>query len=726
MTYARTYFRDTVVLDNAFRARLRLDGLPPGDVLIAAREVTVDGAFDIHDRDLVILADRFDGAGGTITVDRLDVAPRITVACRRFAGLVASAPGVQGDGGAQGRPGRAGRAGRNASLPFKPGGNGGPGGPGGSGHPGGKGGRGGTISVVLVDDETPGGIDRSLLTVPGGPGGPGGAGGPGGPGGMGGFGDPEGSDGADGPDGPEGVPGPTGDPGVVEVSVVQDADYWSAIAPLSAGWAAYRLRLGEYYFRAANPDVPPRDGYLGLAMAELTAVRLLDPTNGRAETLRNRLVNNQNVLGLARDVDIIPDFPGYEQVVVAYAPLVLGLFQSGSSLLQGNLTLEQMAASIARDIAHLDGLEAILETERAAAARCLAAVLTEQEKANRVFASLQQQIAARQFELEHKSVGWLDLFGIGGYVAVVAIISLATGGGAAAVAGAYLPQIISTLTDGGGMPFSEADRAAALNAALGLKGLLGPDGKPDPLGPMFLSLSKLLADVDSSDGDGELKALLRESVQVTYDKLIAARRVEQAALSLAAAEERLALARQDRALAQSQLDGLVAETGYLEQVALTLIRAAQGYMDVLMRYAFLAARAVEIYTMDDLSGDVFYDYGYVHPDLEQDHADGLLPLAQLIGAYVTSWSRFVGVIGYRSRYDGYFGGAGRVQDKVFLSITDPAALTAFLSNPTLPGRGSHRGPPVHEVRGQGDVRAAHAGRSHRQRPGDQHPRRARR
>lgn len=58
MTYARTYFRDTIVLNNAFKTRLRLEGLPAGDVLIAARKVTVDGALDIPGRNLVILADR--------------------------------------------------------------------------------------------------------------------------------------------------------------------------------------------------------------------------------------------------------------------------------------------------------------------------------------------------------------------------------------------------------------------------------------------------------------------------------------------------------------------------------------------------------------------------------------------------------------------------------------------------------------------------------------------
>jgi hypothetical protein len=122
---------------------------------------------------------------------------------------------------------------------------------------------------------------------------------------------------------------------------------------------------------------------------------------------------------------------------------------------------------------------------------------------------------------------------------------------------------------------------------------------------------------------------------------------------------------------------------FLEQVALTLVTSAQGFMDVLMRYAFFAARSVEIYTLDDLSAEIFYDYGYIHPDLEQDHHDGFFPLAQLIGAYVTSWTRFVGIVTYRTRYDAYLAASDRVVDKVFVSLTDPAALARFRDTQTL-------------------------------------------
>jgi len=106
-------------------------------------------------------------------------------------------------------------------------------------------------------------------------------------------------------------------------------------------------------------------------------------------------------------------------------------------------------------------------------------------------------------------------------------------------------------------------------------------------------------------------------------------------------------------------------------------------MDILSKYAFFAARALEIYTLTDLSNDIHFDYGYIHPDTEQDYQDHLLPLVQFIGAYQTSWSRFVDIINYRNSYDSYYSSGTRVHDKVFLSITDPLVLTEFRQTQTL-------------------------------------------
>ena len=210
--------------------------------------------------------------------------------------------------------------------------------------------------------------------------------------------------------------------------------------------------------------------------------------------------------------------------------------------------------------------------------------------------------------------------------------------------------------------------------------------RDDPIGtvtPLALSFAKMIKDVDEAEGDADLKKLLKELVELTHAKLTTQLRNEQANFTLQAATLRLEQALRDLELARAQLNGLVDDVSFLEQVALTLIRSAQGYMDVLIKYAFFAARSLEIYTLTDISDEIHYDYGYIHPDIEQDYQDLLLPLAQLIGAYQTSWGRFVGIINYRNSYDNYFTSGSKVNDKVFLSITDPLVLAQFRQTQSL-------------------------------------------
>jgi hypothetical protein len=201
--------------------------------------------------------------------------------------------------------------------------------------------------------------------------------------------------------------------------------------------------------------------------------------------------------------------------------------------------------------------------------------------------------------------------------------------------------------------------------------------------PLAVSFAKMVKDLSEAQGDSDMIQLLREATELTHAQLLAQMRNDQAGFALDAVTAHLAQAVQDLALARTQLGGLVGDIQYLEQVALTLIRSAQRYMDVLIKYAFFAARSLEIYTLTDMSDEIRTDYGYIHPDIEQDYQDGLLPLAQLIGEYETSWTRFVDIVNYRNAFDSYFGSSDKVNDKVFLSITDPAVLAQFRATQNL-------------------------------------------
>src|SRR5262249_6881605 len=120
MAYSRTFFRDRIVLNNDLKTRTKLDTLPMGSTLLfAAREVVIDGTLSLDGRNLVLLADRFDGSRGKIQVKALpdgSAGPKVTVICRKFAGATITSTGGKGLQGETGAPGREGRPGRPAPL----------------------------------------------------------------------------------------------------------------------------------------------------------------------------------------------------------------------------------------------------------------------------------------------------------------------------------------------------------------------------------------------------------------------------------------------------------------------------------------------------------------------------------------------------------------------------------------------------------------------------------
>ena len=472
-------------------------------------------------------------------------------------------------------------------------------------------------------------------------------------------------------------------PGTVQKSHVDEGGYLQVLQSLADQWAAYRLRVAEYYYRAFNPSGPPESTYLDLAFSELRAVLQLDPQNAQAAAYVNQILNSQNVLGLARQIDIIPDFPLYEQVLADYGPLVLSLFQSANSLLLGGLTLDQMRQTLTRAISHLEGLKLALEAEQAAAIRGKQVAETEQQFARTRVLDIQDRIQARREELENRRIDWGGVLTFGVFAVGAGIVALATGGAGAGMLLAYLPDFLALAGADFG-PIPGKDQADILGKARGLKEYTAAKNNlPNTVMPLVVSFAKMLSDLSEAQGDAEMIQLLREATELTHAQLLAQLRNDQAGFALDAAAARLAQAGQDLELARTQLGSLSTDIDFLEGVALTLIRSAQGYMDVLIKYAFFAARALEIYTLADMSDEIRTDYGYIHPDVEQDYADGLLPLSQLIGEYTTSWSRFVDIINYRNAYDSYFGSSDKVDDKVFLSIKILAVLAQFRQTQNL-------------------------------------------
>lgn len=206
MAYAREYYRDKIVLNPSFAARLKLETVAKGTtLLLAAREIKVEQEFTLDDYNLVLLADRFDNSSGSIQVRTTAAVaenapgiagPTVTIVCRQLAGINVTSTGGKGGVGVRGAQGKPGRRGATSTRIDKPGKPGGPGGTGETGGRGAVGGSGGQLILTYIADQVPGGFNphASLQSV-GGPGGEGGPGGPGGVGGPGGSGTPEGEQG---------------------------------------------------------------------------------------------------------------------------------------------------------------------------------------------------------------------------------------------------------------------------------------------------------------------------------------------------------------------------------------------------------------------------------------------------------------------------------------------------------------------------------------------------
>src|SRR5574342_2020 len=103
MAYSWTFYRDSLVLDQSFKVRvdkeLQDNKVPTGTtLLLAARDFRIASGytFELVGYHLTVLADRLDGAAGTIQVTGLPghqyggtggSGPKVVVACRELAGI---------------------------------------------------------------------------------------------------------------------------------------------------------------------------------------------------------------------------------------------------------------------------------------------------------------------------------------------------------------------------------------------------------------------------------------------------------------------------------------------------------------------------------------------------------------------------------------------------------------------------------------------------------------
>ena len=138
-------------------------------------------------------------------------------------------------------------------------------------------------------------------------------------------------------------------------------------------------------------------------MGEFEAVLKLDPANLEAARFLGQISANQNVLGLANDLDVTPDFNTYRDAFRDWYPVFDSLYRSAISSLLANVQLEGEAANLTARISSIQNGERALQLDVDAATLGQVAG-KELDHAKIQLAELQRQIQEAHDEMQHHDV----------------------------------------------------------------------------------------------------------------------------------------------------------------------------------------------------------------------------------------------------------------------------------------------------------------------------------
>ena len=713
MGYLR--IRDHIVIDAALKTKLEAQ---PASITLVARSIEHAPGIDLNlpGREIIIVADQYDAKGHTINVSGPDAGP-VPDGVTGAAGLATAnfnrpgGPGTNGSsganaanagsiriiaqrlgdvrllarGGAGGKGGDGGSGGRGGDgrgdTPKFDGFPGSTGGHGGAGGNGGAGGKGGRVDVEFTAAGVPPG--PLLIQVDAGRSGAAGRGGPGGLSGK----PLEGP--ARGAPGRAGQPGVAGAPGTSRLEPVGATAFWAHVTQqlgdaTTARWAAYRVSVGEYFYRQFKPGIVGLDARLRLASTEFDSVLRLQPGNADAVRHNRQIELGHNVLGLPTNIDLDPRFDEYLPRFTSFATFISTFYNQSIALI-----LAGQAQSVAQLQLALD--EARIATEIAFSMSDLAAANTGVDAANKAAEDADARLSLINERIKVASAATPDEgISIGEIVATVGTVAAAVGSVIAAVptAGASLYALVPSLAglavqlnDIGGRIFeattAEKDALKAKyekvgknvdNVVKGVKSVVN-----------LVQAIQLLTDGKTA-GNAEVVDLMRQGVQLSHELLIAKLRAEQAGLTAKAREIQLQGSKDLAEVAKQQRERLANGEKIFIEAGRSAIRATQRKIDSTLRVSFEAQRSVEIYTFKDQSSLISFDTGFVHPDIDADFDEHDIATPALADAYTRAFLPLLDPLELQQAFDGYFKSDAQfelVRGLKFQSVKDAANLDAF-------------------------------------------------
>ncbi|MGC0421900.1 FG-GAP repeat domain-containing protein [Embleya sp. AB8] len=204
--------------------------------------------------------------------------------------------------------------------------------------------------------------------------------------------------------------------------------------------------------------------------------------------------------------------------------------------------------------------------------------------------------------------------------------------------------------------------------------------KPGDSASKFIDAAGTLGQLLTAKVDGQLenaeKNLLVRQIELVRERALQVLEVNRNQLTLTAADGKMAVNENDITRLTTLEGNWARDIGQLVDITRRLIEQNQHYMDLLIEYSFYAYRALDLWTLSNLTPTYSFDMGYLHPD-DIENAYRPLPRGDdsrvkgLLGQYQTSWSRLPQLADLHRIHDRY----PLDQDLYYLHLTSPALLS---------------------------------------------------
>jgi hypothetical protein len=399
----------------------------------------------------------------------------------------------------------------------------------------------------------------------------------------------------------------------------------------------------------------------------------------------DQIKNNITVIGLDRFYDRVPDFEDYNSVFSDLYPMIEFMYKNAIEFLKMASDLIVAKQFMEHEVSETEGkiIELIKEVELAKKDVELADL--EAKKIDERITGINDAIDAKKSKLEE------GLFIIGGinlgtvWSIAQAVITVGTAGGTLVGAIAVLPGLYGKVKDlqGKGMhKFVDFDNHKLKEGA---QEFIADISKIKDNTWILIQQAKTLSQLAEGTPDqfGDLMAQLGE---LMFQSVLSNLRKEQAQLKLDISTLKKENAEKDLQNIKALISSYHADIVQIANASRNILTRSHYYADTAFRELFFAVRSLEIYALKDMSKELSFDYGHIHPDDEENAYSkfmydatnsGTISLINLLQKYIHSWGELTHDVTYYNRIYRDYLDSGFVQDIYYRTFDEAPTIEDF-------------------------------------------------